>query len=102
MAMNRDVADVASAVDEGAPAAADALRAAPVVGEPYLRAYRIEGGAPFRLAPAPVERGWMEQMHRWPYRCLPMVIANQAGWVVLNTHAVFVRWDGGNEPTSIK
>jgi hypothetical protein len=29
------------------------------------------------------------------YRCLPMLMANQAGWHVLNTHAVEAVWDGG-------
>jgi hypothetical protein len=38
----------------------------------------------------------MERWHdRAPYRCLPMVIANQAGWWILNSHSFTVVWDGG-------
>lgn len=55
-----------------------------------------------RLVTAPTERDWMDRAQRWPYRCLPMVMANQAGWFVLNSHAVFIRWDGGNEPDRVK
>lgn len=72
------------------------------VASPFLRAYRVPGGAPLRLVPAPASRAWMDRLNRWPYRCLPMVIANQAGWFVLNSHAFFVRWDGSDAPTGIK
>lgn len=40
-------------------------------------------------------RAWMDATpNRFAYRCLPMVIANQAGWYVLTEHAVTVTWDG--------
>jgi len=33
---------------------------------------------------------------RAPYRCLPMVMANQYGWEILSTHHVRATWDGTN------
>src|SRR5438445_10865538 len=32
---------------------------------------------------------------RTAYRCLPMVIANQSGWVILNRGLVTATWNGG-------
>jgi hypothetical protein len=49
-----------------------------------------------RLSVAPVDRGWMDAAHqRAPYRCLPLVIANQAGWLIPSPAAFSVYWDGG-------
>jgi hypothetical protein len=31
---------------------------------------------------------------RYAYRCLPLLIANQAGWFILNEHPFEVIWDG--------
>jgi LPS sulfotransferase NodH len=48
------------------------------------------------LVTAPVARDWMDATtNRFAYRCLPMLIANQAGWLVLNTQRLSVIWDGG-------
>jgi hypothetical protein len=50
-----------------------------------------------QLAPAPVERAWLDATaDRFGYRCLPVLIANQAGWFVLNSHALEAVWDGGD------
>lgn len=50
----------------------------------------------FDLAPATAQRGWMDETHvRFAYRCLPLSMANQAGWAIscpLDFEAV---WDGG-------
>jgi uncharacterized protein DUF6065 len=35
---------------------------------------------------------------RWANRCLPLVVANEAGWVLLNEHAFVAAWSG--EPTA--
>ena len=32
---------------------------------------------------------------RRAYYCLPMVLANQSGWFMLNSHAFKFRWTGG-------
>src|SRR5262249_44660759 len=32
---------------------------------------------------------------RYPYRCLPLVIANQSGWILRNPVGFSARWQGG-------
>jgi hypothetical protein len=50
-----------------------------------------------RLVTAPASRDWMEATpNRFANRCLPLRIASQAGWFVLNSHALRVTWNGGN------
>jgi len=40
-------------------------------------------------------RDWMDATpNRFAYRCLPMLIANQAGWYVITEHSVAATWDG--------
>ena len=66
-----------------------------------IAAHQIWGA----IAPtcAPVTRPWMNATQgRFAYRCLPMVIANQAGWFVLNDHAFEAIWDGGSAGASIR
>jgi hypothetical protein len=60
-----------------------------------LIAYQIQKGDSAPVRPAPRERKWMEDADkRFPYRCLPLVIANQYGWEILSTHHVRATWDG--------
>lgn len=62
-----------------------------------LVAYPVHPASEMELAPAPRRRGWMDATHlSFANRCLPMLMANQAGWVVLNDHPLRVHWDGGN------
>lgn len=39
----------------------------------------------------------MEALGRFPYRCLPLLIANQSGWVLVNQQTFVARWSGGPE-----
>jgi hypothetical protein len=39
---------------------------------------------------------------RFAHRCLPLLMANQAGWFVLNGHDVEVTWDGTNGVSGIR
>lgn len=49
--------------------------------------------APIR--PARRERKWMDDAdNKSPYRCLPLVVANQYGWEILSTHHFRATWDG--------
>jgi hypothetical protein len=58
---------------------------------------------PMRLIPAPSNRHWMHATaDHFAERCLPLVIANQAGWLILNSHSLRVTWSGGNDLASIK
>jgi len=38
---------------------------------------------------------------RAPYRCLPLVIANQYGWEILSTHRIRASWDGTSGPEGL-
>ncbi|MBX9627682.1 MAG: hypothetical protein K2X82_28040 [Gemmataceae bacterium] len=59
-------------------------------------AYDIYPGTGFALEAAPIAREWMDQAHqRFPYRCLPLAIANQAGWVLRSPAAFRAYWYGG-------
>lgn len=39
---------------------------------------------------------------RFANRCLPLLMANQAGWLVVNTTRVRARWNGGAAPDSVE
>ena len=46
-------------------------------------AYELYPDQQYDLEPAPIQRDWMEKAHvRFPYRCLPLAIANQCGWIL--------------------
>ncbi|MGB7343206.1 MAG: DUF6065 family protein [Pirellulaceae bacterium] len=56
--------------------------------ENELIAYEIHPVTDMPLVRAPIEREWMDQTQkRFFYRCLPLTIANQAGWVTGNPTA---------------
>ena len=53
-------------------------------------------GAGPQLAPAPLERDWMDATPGgFAYRCLPLNIANGHGWFVLNDARLSADWNGG-------
>jgi len=59
-------------------------------------AYNVSGGLPMPIVPADGKREWMDNTRdRFAYRCLPMLIANQAGWFILNSHRFRMIWNGG-------
>src|SRR4051794_2143734 len=48
------------------------------------------------ITPAPRWRTWINEMpQRWANRCLPIVIANEAGWVLMNPIGFEAQWSGG-------
>lgn len=58
---------------------------------------------PLPIVPAPADRAWMDETQQaFANRCLPLRIANQAGWFILNVHAFDVTWDGGQEPSATR
>ncbi len=74
----------------------DGAPAVDVAEVPGLIAYPVQPGTEMSLIPAPVERDWLDgTAQRFGYRCLPVLIANQAGWFILNGHALEVVWNGG-------
>jgi len=72
-------------------------------GGPTLIAYRLTSQPSMRLARSPGSRGWMNATPtRFATRCLPMLIANEAGWMVLNSHPIRVTWNGNNDLAGVK
>jgi uncharacterized protein DUF6065 len=67
-----------------------------------LIAYRLRPQPAIRLVPAARDRAWMDATGaRFANRCLPLLIANQAGWFLLNSHALRATWDGGEGTDSL-
>lgn len=61
-----------------------------------LFAYEIHPQEDMPVEPAPHDRDWMDSTdRRFAYRCLPLVVANQAGWIVRSPCAVQATWNGG-------
>jgi Family of unknown function (DUF6065) len=70
-------------------------RALEPLGPRSIVAYTLDAKAPMRLRPAEAERRWIEEAeHRFPARCLPLLIANQAGWEIVLDDEVVATWDG--------
>jgi hypothetical protein len=42
-----------------------------------------------------------ETFKRFATRCLPMMMANQSGWLILNTQTVRLNWNGGPLPADL-
>ena len=67
-----------------------------------LIAWETDTQADMPVEPAATERAWMDQSNRrFAYRCLPLVIANQAGWTVRNPISFRARWNGGPAPSDL-
>jgi hypothetical protein len=64
--------------------------------EPYgLVAFTVKDDSDWKIEPAPVQRDWMEAANGFAYRCLPLTIANAAGWVIRSPVAFTAIWNGG-------
>ena len=67
-----------------------------------LIAYVIDGHE-VKIAPAPVDRGWMDKTSdRYAYRCLPLNIANAHGWEIGCPSGFIAAWDGGKGKEAIR
>lgn len=70
---------------------------------PRLTAYCLNPFLSMALVPASAEREWMKATdHRFANRCLPLLIANQSGWLLLSAHAVRVSWTGGQSREALR
>jgi hypothetical protein len=59
-------------------------------------AYELYPDQQYMLEPAPILRDWMDKAHqRFPYRCLPLAIANQSGWMLGSPASFRAYWYGG-------
>jgi len=55
------------------------------------------------LVPASPNRAWMNSTAQaFANRCLPMRLANQHGWFILNNQSIEVRWNGGPRISDLK
>lgn len=55
------------------------------------------------LMVAPASREWMGETHRhFAKRCLPLMIANRAGWLLISMHTFTAIWDGNENPSGVK
>jgi Family of unknown function (DUF6065) len=90
-----DNAPIGSAADPGSPATTQG---------PELLAYRLVAPTDDEdLWAAPATRVWMENSpNRFANRCLPLLIANQSGWLLINTETVELTWNGGNSTSDIE
>jgi hypothetical protein len=68
-----------------------------------LIAYYTESEPPrVEIVPADRRRGWIEVMpDKWANRCLPLLIANEAGWILRNPIGFTARWSGSDHPNAI-
>ena len=66
-----------------------------------LTAYRLKPD-PLAIIPSPADRWWMDSHRNGANRCLPLRLANQAGWVILNDRDFDVTWRGGEDTNSLK
>jgi hypothetical protein len=67
-----------------------------------LIAYDLHGTRSMPLEPASSAREWMSANGGYAKRCLPLLIANQAGWLIRNPFAFRANWDGGDGDQNVK
>jgi Family of unknown function (DUF6065) len=66
-------------------------------GSPSLTAHHCAGRPRLEIVPARRWREWMDETeYRWANRCLPLLMANESGWWILNRHAFTATWRGGD------
>ncbi len=54
------------------------------------------------IVPATQIRDWIDATdQQFARRCLPLLIANQAGWFVMNTHKLQVTWNGNDDQDAL-
>jgi LPS sulfotransferase NodH len=83
---------------------AAAVPKAPKSTEPPLPLIAYDVGSPLKttLVPGGPSRAWMDATpRRYAYRCLPMVIANQWGWLIQTQHRVEAVWDGTEQMSGL-
>jgi Family of unknown function (DUF6065) len=62
---------------------------------PWLKAYELGSTDGWSIEPAPPKRDWMDAtFKKIAYRCLPLIAANQAGWVVRCPANFWATWSG--------
>lgn len=66
-----------------------------------LKCYLYPGWKP-RIRPSSSRRDWMDAApEAFPYRCLPLAIANSHGWEILSPCGFEAIWNGGPNPEDV-
>lgn len=74
-----------------------------VSDSPSLRAYHAPGRRELEIVAASRWRDWMDGTdERWPNRCLPLLMANESAWWLLNPCGFTAVWDGGQADNSLR
>jgi hypothetical protein len=69
---------------------------------PTLVAYAWDAGDPVEISPARRWRQWMDDTpSRWANRCLPLLVANESGWWLLNPRGFTATWSGQPDAAAI-
>jgi LPS sulfotransferase NodH len=77
-------------------------RVKPTDGPLPLIGYDVGSPMKTTVVPGGPTRAWMNATpNRFAYRCLPMVIANQWGWMIETSHRVEAVWDGSHQPAGL-
>ncbi len=61
--------------------------------------YEVPG---YDIEPAPLKRDWMDATDGFAYRCLPLSMANQAGWIVRCPVTFTAKWSGEDRHGSLR
>lgn len=68
-----------------------------------LVAYGCGDQEPLEIVPAERWRDWMnETASHFANRCLPLLVANESGWWILNRDALTAVWDGGDSLAALR
>lgn len=67
-----------------------------------LVCYRTSDHPNYAIVPGTSRRNWIDQSpERFAARCLPLMMANQAGWYILNPEPFRALWLGGDAPDRV-
>lgn len=67
----------------------------------YLECFSVMDNPP-QIVPGRAERVWMDQFNiRFPYRCLPLTMANTTGWEILCPTDIRICWNGGKNKQDV-
>ena len=70
---------------------------------PTLTAYVVNETLSMPIVPAQRSRAWMDATNaRFANRCLPLLMANQAGWFLISAHKLCLTWNGADDLRAVK
>lgn len=68
-----------------------------------LAAYATGESQGVSIVPAPIQRDWMNDTHkRFANRCLPILLSNQNGWLILSGQRIDLWWTGFSRPSDLR